>query len=44
MSLFNKFASLDNKPYAIVTLSEFGIPKKWSWRGIALDEETNFGK
>jgi hypothetical protein len=43
MSSLNQFSSLDHQPYAVITLSEFGIPKKWSWRGIPLDEETNIG-
>lgn len=41
MSSLNKFSFLSNKPYAVITLSEFGIPKKWSWIGIPLDDDAN---
>lgn len=43
MSSLSKFSSLPDPPYAVITLSEFGIPKKWSWRGIPLDSETDIG-
>lgn len=41
MSTMNKFSFLGHKPYAIITLSEYGISKKWSWKGLPLDDDLN---
>jgi hypothetical protein len=44
MSSLHTFCSLpNNKPYALISLSEFGIPKKWNWRGLPLDDQSDLG-
>jgi hypothetical protein len=36
--------SYGGRPYAVLTVSEFGVCKRWAWSGAQLDEESVFGE